>query len=73
MNRSSTAEIGYLSPAAGLAAGQPTGGEVVELPLLLPLWQAVALEKAARERGMTTAQMLRRLIGERLGAAAAAN
>ena len=38
--------------------------EVVELPLLLPRWQAVELEAAARRRGMTTGQMLRRLIGD---------
>ncbi|HEY2911179.1 MAG TPA: hypothetical protein VGI99_13095 [Gemmataceae bacterium] len=40
--------------------------EVVELPLLLPRWQAAELEVAARERGMTTGQMLRRVIGELL-------
>ncbi len=38
--------------------------EVVELPLLLPRWQAAELEAAARERGMTTGQMLRRVIRE---------
>jgi hypothetical protein len=38
--------------------------EVVELPLLLPRWQAAELEMAARERGMTTGQMLRRVIRE---------
>jgi hypothetical protein len=38
--------------------------EVVELALLLPSWQAKALESAARCRGLTTAQMLRRLIGD---------
>ncbi|MDB5307013.1 MAG: hypothetical protein JWO38_1215 [Gemmataceae bacterium] len=36
--------------------------EVVELQLLLPRWQALELEAAARERGMTTGQMLRRVI-----------
>jgi len=40
--------------------------EVVELPLLLPRWQAEELEHAARERGMTTGQMLRRVIRELL-------
>lgn len=40
--------------------------EVVELPLLLPRWQAEELEVAARERGMTTGQMLRRVIRELL-------
>ena len=42
--------------------------EVVELPLLLPRWQAAALEDAAQTRGMTTGQMLRRLIGDTLAA-----
>jgi hypothetical protein len=40
--------------------------EVVELPLLLPRWQAVELEAAARRRGMTTGQMIRRVIGDML-------
>jgi hypothetical protein len=40
--------------------------EVVEVALLLPLWQAVELEAAASRRGMTTGQMLRRVIGELL-------
>ena len=38
--------------------------EVVELPLLLPRWQALELEATAREHGMTTGQMLRRVIRE---------
>lgn len=42
--------------------------EVVELALLLPLWQAMELEAAASKRGMTTGQMLRRVIGELLAA-----
>jgi hypothetical protein len=46
--------------------------EVVELPLLLPRWQAVELEAVARRRGMTTGQMLRRVIGEMLAAIPAA-
>jgi hypothetical protein len=37
--------------------------EMVELSLLLPQWQVEALEVAAHGRGMTTGQMLRRLIG----------
>lgn len=40
--------------------------EVVELALLLPRWQALELEAAASRRGMTTGQMLRRVIGELL-------
>ncbi len=42
--------------------------EVVEFPLLLPLWQAVELEAVARRRGMTTGQMIRRFLGEMLAA-----
>ena len=41
--------------------------EVVELPLLLPRWQADVLEAAARRRGMTTGQILRRVIGDLFG------
>ena len=38
----------------------------MELSLLLPLWQAEALEAAARRRGVTTGQMIRRCLGELL-------
>lgn len=38
--------------------------EVIELQLLLPRWQAAALETAARSRGMTTGQILRRVIAD---------
>lgn len=41
-----------------------TEEDVVEIPLLLPLWQMSALEKAAYLRGMTAAEMLRQAIGE---------
>lgn len=41
--------------------------EVVELPLLLPRWQADVLEAAASRRGMTTGQILRRVIGDLFG------
>ncbi len=40
--------------------------EVVEIPLLLPRWQAMELEAAAAGNGMTTGQMLRRVIRELL-------
>jgi hypothetical protein len=43
-----------------------TDQEVVEFPLLLPRWQALELEAVARRRGMTTGQMIRRLLGEML-------
>ena len=42
--------------------------EVVELPLLLPRWQVMELEAVASRRGMTTGQMIRRVIGEMLAA-----
>ncbi len=45
--------------------------EVVELPLLLPRWQAEVLEAAATRRGMTTGQILRRVIGDLFGGAPA--
>ncbi len=50
------------------ASSPPSDQEVVELALLLPLWQAMELEAAASRRGMTTGQMLRRVIGEMLAA-----
>ncbi len=40
----------------------PSDSDVVELPLLLPRWQVDALEEAANEQGMTTGQMIRRVI-----------
>jgi hypothetical protein len=43
-----------------------TDQEVIELPLLLPRWQALELEAVARRRGMTTGQMIRRFLGEML-------
>jgi hypothetical protein len=52
----------------GVAPDPRTDQEVVELPLLLPRWQAMELEAAASRRGMTTGQMLRRVIGELLAA-----
>ena len=40
------------------------GPDLVELSLLLPQWQVEALDLAARGRGLTAGQMLRRLIGQ---------
>ena len=42
----------------------PSLPEVVELQLLLPRWQAEALEAAARDRGLTTGHILRRVIAD---------
>jgi hypothetical protein len=40
----------------------PMPADVVEIPFLLPAWQAARLETEAHRRGITTAQMVRRLI-----------
>ncbi len=53
---------GWPEPAAAGYEPARSDHEVVELQLLLPQWQAAALEEAARSRGMTTGQMLRRVI-----------
>jgi GAF domain-containing protein len=42
----------------------PFDEELIEVPLLLTGQQAAALELAARQRGLTSAQLLRRLIRE---------
>jgi hypothetical protein len=41
--------------------------EVVELALLLPRWQAMALLTAAQQRGISAGQMLRRIIVSTVG------
>ena len=46
------------------------GAEVVELGLLLPAWQAGALEAAAHRRGLTAGQLARLLIRDFLDRAA---
>jgi hypothetical protein len=37
--------------------------DVVEIPLLLPGWQATALETAAHDLGLTAGEMVRHLLG----------
>ncbi len=57
-------------PPADLSANTPLpsvpfpSDDVVELPLLLPEWQVFALEEAARKRGMTVGQLVRRLFAD---------
>lgn len=41
--------------------GGVSPNDVIELPILLPEWQVMALEEAARGRGMTIGQLLRRV------------
>ena len=50
---------------AGRSAGdvRRLDPEVLELSLLVPQWQMEALELAARGRGLTAGQLIRRLIG----------
>jgi hypothetical protein len=50
----------------------PLDAEVIEVAILLPRWQAVALESAAKQRGMSAGQMLRRMIGAAVGVQAPA-
>jgi hypothetical protein len=45
----------------------PLGGEVVEFSLLLPGWQAAALEATAHNCGLTAGQMVRHLIQDYFG------
>lgn len=40
----------------------PATGGVVEFPLLLPQWQAAALEDLAHTRGLTAAEMVRQVL-----------
>jgi hypothetical protein len=44
------------------SAGGLLEGEVIEIPLLLPGWQASALETVAHNRGLTAAEMVRHLL-----------
>jgi hypothetical protein len=57
---------GFLAPRPGTREITPLDNEVVELALLLPRWQAEALEEVAYNRGLTAGQMLRKLVGATL-------
>ncbi len=50
-----------LSRLTGLPAAEGPP-EVAEISLLLPGWQLAALESAAQARGLTSAQLVRRLL-----------
>jgi hypothetical protein len=54
---------GFLAPRPGTREITSVDSEIVELALLLPRWQAEALEEAAHRCGITTGQMLRKIIG----------
>ncbi|HJZ93431.1 MAG TPA: hypothetical protein VKE40_21315 [Gemmataceae bacterium] len=66
MDTVSPVASGFLAPRPGVRELTAFDSEVVELALLLPRWQAAALEQAAYQRGLTTGQMLRKLIGASL-------
>jgi hypothetical protein len=53
---------GFLAPRGAVGELTPVDTEVVELALLLPRWQAAALEDAAHQRGISAGQMLRKMI-----------
>ena len=57
-----TVTSGFLAPRPGTREITPLDSELVEVSLLLPRWQAEALEAAAHDRGLTAGQMLRKLI-----------
>ncbi|MCE9530912.1 MAG: hypothetical protein K8T89_07290 [Planctomycetes bacterium] len=54
------------SAAPGLEMSSPDS-DFIEVAMLLPRWQALALSTAARQRGMSAGQMLRRIIGATIG------
>jgi hypothetical protein len=54
---------GFLAPQSAPREITPIDSEVVELALLVPRWQAEAIEEAAHSRGLTAGQMLRKFIG----------
>jgi hypothetical protein len=57
-----TLEAAPVERISGLAATADDTEDVVELALVLPRWQVEALAAAARQRGLTAGQAIRRLI-----------
>jgi hypothetical protein len=58
-----------MAPTAAPALAEPhnevmTKGDVVEIPVLLPGWQALALEDVAHHSGLTAGEMLRLLLAD---------
>jgi hypothetical protein len=53
-----------LLTASSVTSQATMGSEVVEIPVLLPGWQAMALEDAAHLRGLTAGEMLRHLLSD---------
>jgi hypothetical protein len=59
--------MGEEGGAAGARRGLAGDGDVIELQVLLTGRQVAALEEAARGQGLTSAQLLRRLLTRGLG------
>jgi hypothetical protein len=58
-----------MAPIVGPVLTEPTtdvmtDGDVVEIPVLLPGWQALALEDVAHHSGLTAGEMLRLLLAD---------
>jgi len=58
-----------MAPIGGPVLTEPTSdmisdGDVVEIPVLLPGWQALALEDVAHHSGLTAGEMLRLLLAD---------
>ena len=66
MTTESPLAAGFQGPRKGPTPSPRFDDDVVELPLLLPRWQAEALEEAAHNRGLTAGQMMRKLLGQGL-------
>jgi hypothetical protein len=56
--------VSTLSWPAHIEHSPAAPDDVIELPILLPEWQVIALEEAARVRGMTVGQLLRKLFAD---------
>jgi hypothetical protein len=64
-------QVFHMAPSDALALSDPPGHEtreadVVEIRILLPAWQAAALEEAAHDFGLTAGEMLRHLLADAL-------
>jgi hypothetical protein len=55
--------VGELSPS-DLRGETSAETDVVEIPVLLPEWQALALEDVAHQCGLTAGEMLRLLLAD---------
>jgi len=58
-----------IATRSGLASQFPSSAglpPVVEVCVLLPGWQVSLLESAARQRGLTSGQLVRRILGDLL-------